>query len=149
MRVRDVMSREVETIDAGCAVALARDLMASRRIRHLIVLCGGRIAGVVSQHDIDRVDAAVPVGAVRDVMNGDVVTLSSDATLADAANLLRGRAVGCLPVIDRCRLVGIVTVSDLLDVMGRGGGHAHDRARPYVSRRQGPPKKRPREHART
>jgi acetoin utilization protein AcuB len=148
MRVRDVMSRDVETIDAGCASVLARELMRSRRIRHLVVLCGGRIAGVVSERDLDRVGADVPVGAVREVMTGDVVALPSAATLASAANLLRGRAIGCLPVIDGKRLVGIVTVSDLLDVMGRGGGHAHDRARPYVARRQGPPKKRSREHAR-
>jgi acetoin utilization protein AcuB len=149
MRVRDVMSTGVETIDAGCAVALARDLMKSRRFRHLVVLCGGRIAGVVSERDIDRVDASIPVGAVRDAMSRDVVTLASDATLADAAKLLRGHAIGCLPVLEGARLVGIVTVSDLLDVMGRGGGHAHDRARPYLARRQGPPKKRAREHART
>jgi len=136
MRVQDVMSRNVETVEAGASVAEARDVMKTRGIRHLVVRESGAITGVVSSHDVKTAD-----GVVADVMSRHVLTLPSNATLSDAANTLRGHAIGCLPVLDGKKLVGIVTISDLLEVMGKGGGRAHDRARPYLARRQGAPKK--------
>jgi CBS domain-containing protein len=53
-------------------------------------------------------------------MTRRVVTVPPATTLRKAANLMRGRSIGCLVVADRDRIVGIVTVADLLDLIGRG-----------------------------
>jgi acetoin utilization protein AcuB len=53
-------------------------------------------------------------------MTGRVVTVPPTTTVRQAANLMRGRSIGCLVVTDPTRIVGIVTVSDLLELLGQG-----------------------------
>ena len=96
-------------------------------IRHLVVKNGdSELVGSAlparprrgrAQHDFreNRV--------VADLMNTHVVTVGPEASVKEAANLMRGRTIGCLPVVKegpRNQLVGIVTVSDLLELLGRG-----------------------------
>jgi CBS domain-containing membrane protein len=52
-------------------------------------------------------------------MTAPVLTVDSATTIRRTANLMRGRSIGCVPVVDAGRLVGIVTVSDLLALLGR------------------------------
>jgi acetoin utilization protein AcuB len=141
MQVREIMTPDVETIEADATAQRARDLMKARRIRHLVVRRNARVVGVISESDVGGPRGSAPTGRVQDSMNRDVVTASSTTTLRDCANLLRGRADGCLPVVDDDRLVGVVTISDVLDALGRGATHLNERSRPYLPRRQGPPKK--------
>jgi CBS domain-containing protein len=117
MRVAEFMTRRVETVEERVPAPEAAERMRSSRMRHLVVVRGREIRGVVSDRDV--------VGAedrtVGDLMVEDPVLASPDDTLRRAANLLRGRRVGCLPVVDgRGRLVGIVTTTDILDLVGRG-----------------------------
>jgi CBS domain-containing protein len=60
------------------------------------------------------------IARVEDVMFRHVVTGTPDLTIREAANLLRGRTIGALPIFQSGRLVGLVTISDLLEVLGRG-----------------------------
>jgi CBS-domain-containing membrane protein len=53
-------------------------------------------------------------------MTSRVVTVGRHETIRVVANMMRGRTIGCMPVVDKDRLVGIVTVSDLLQLLGRG-----------------------------
>ncbi|CAN5899249.1 hypothetical protein BH11MYX2_BH11MYX2_11170 [soil metagenome] len=53
-------------------------------------------------------------------MTAHVVVAAPETTIKQAANLLRGRVIGCLPVVDGKTLVGIVTTTDLLELIGRG-----------------------------
>jgi CBS domain-containing protein len=53
-------------------------------------------------------------------MSSPVVTVAPRDTVRRVANLMRGRTIGCVPVLDGPHLVGIVTVSDLLELLGRG-----------------------------
>lgn len=118
MRLSDIMSEAVETIPPDAAVETAREQMRRQDVRHLVVIEGGAIAGVVSQHDLRRAERN---SAVRAVMSAPVVTAAARATVRQAANLLRGNHVSCLPVVDDDgRLAGMVTVSDLLDLIGKG-----------------------------
>jgi len=57
---------------------------------------------------------------VEDHMSRRVVTASPEMALRKAANLMRGRSIGCLPVLAEGQLVGIVTTTDLLELIGRG-----------------------------
>ena len=92
--------------------------MRRQDVGHLVVVEGGAIVGVLSQHDLRRAEG---MAAVRAVMSASAVTATPQTSLREAANLLRGNHVSCLPVLDgRGSLIGIVTVSDLLDLIGKG-----------------------------
>lgn len=117
MRLRDIMSEAVETVAAGATVAQAREQMRRQEVRHLVVMDRGSIAGVVSLHDLGRAPGAAKVSTV---MSGEVVTATLQTTLRRAANLLVGHDVSCLPILEGGRLIGMVTVSDLLDLIGKG-----------------------------
>src|SRR5919107_2950308 len=124
--VRDSMTREIVTLSpdetAGTALALCRE----RRIRHLPVLSGGRLIGVVSDRDLRSSTPALgdPARAaalqevlVQDVMATEVVSVHPDDPIEQAANTMRERRIGCLPVLDGDELVGIVTASDVMDAL--------------------------------
>jgi len=125
MRVQDVMTRHVETIDRQENAQVAYDSMKLKGIRHLVVKSDSELVGVLSQRDLgvpDQYDYREK-HRVAELMTTHVVTASPDMSLKQAANLMRGRTIGCLPVVEEgrpARLVGIVTVSDLLDLLGRG-----------------------------
>lgn len=121
MRVQDIMNTDVKVISASAAVSDARATMRANRIRHLIVQDGSNIVGVVSDRDFGIRSGDGERRRIEDVMTTGVVTAAPDMTIRRAANLFRGRSIGCLPVVgDRGRPVGIITTTDLLDLIGRG-----------------------------
>lgn len=118
MRLRDIMSEAVEVIAAEAPVDEARERMRQKDIRHLVVMEGGAIAGVISAHDLRREEGTT---AVRAAMSAPVVTATGQTSLRQAANLMRGNHVSCLPVLgERGDLIGMATVDDLLDLIGKG-----------------------------
>jgi CBS domain-containing protein len=122
MRVKDVMTKEVARISPSATADEAWRLMRERRIHHLVVTDGRRVVGVVSERDAGgRMGSTVRQNRrVGDLMTAPAVTVESDATIRKAANLMRGRSIGSLVVLDNDRSVGIITVSDLLELVGRG-----------------------------
>ncbi|MCS7171894.1 MAG: CBS domain-containing protein [Armatimonadetes bacterium] len=136
MLVQDVMTANPVTTAPQAPLQEALEQMQSLRVRHLPVVWGNRLVGVVTWTDILR--AALPPLAsgeadrppvlphnltVSEVMTREVITISPQATVEEAATLLRRHRIGCLPVLDREQLVGIVTKSDLFDALVylRGG----------------------------
>lgn len=121
MRLQDFMSRNVETITAEETVEAAYQRMRLHGIRHMVVMEGKSIVGVLSERDINNLSEAERMGnTVDDVMERNVVTARPEITVREAANMMRGRTIGCLPVVDNGKLVGIVTTTDLLDLLGQG-----------------------------
>lgn len=108
--------------------------MRAHRIHHLVVLDGRNVVGVVSDRDLGGVRGArIRAGrTVGELMASPVVTAETTMTVREAANKLRGRGIGCLPVMERGRLVGIVTVSDLLELIGRGVERPVPKARRWI-----------------
>lgn len=100
--------------------------MRAAGVPHLIVVEGGRVVGVVSNRDLGgRVGARRANGQgarVDGVMNRDVVSAEPEMTVRQAASRLRGRGAGCLAVLEEDELLGIVTTTDLLDLIGRAPG---------------------------
>jgi len=125
MRVGEVMTRGIKAIALTASIEDARSLMRLHGIHHLVVTKASRVVGVLSERDIGgrRGLAARAQGVVSDVMTEPVVTVEPTATVRQAANLMRGRSIGCLVVTKSNRTVGIVTVSDLLELVGRGVEH--------------------------
>lgn len=122
MRVQDVMTEDVETITPGSAAEDAWELMRRQGLHHVVVTRGSRVVGILSDRDAGgRRGTSVRRGRTAgELMTSHVVTVVPTTTVRQAANLMRGHSIGCVVVTDRERVVGIVTVSDLLDLLGRG-----------------------------
>lgn len=126
--VRDVMARDVTTLDINDKLTIANDVMQLGRIRHMPVLDGdGAIAGVLSQRDMFRGALARTLGYgqhaqqkllgtlfVKEVMTNDPETIGPDELLSEAARILYEKKIGCLLVVEAKKLVGILTESDFV-----------------------------------
>jgi acetoin utilization protein AcuB len=88
--------------------------MDEHRIRHLPVVTGGRLIGMVSDRDVRSAVAGPPGPGAGRIMTPDPVTVSPDTRIEHAARLMLDRRFGSLPVVDATTLVGIVTYTDLL-----------------------------------
>jgi CBS domain-containing protein len=133
------METRVDTVSPRTSVEAAMTRMRGRGIRHLVVMDDDQVVGVLSTRDIGRRPPAS--ASVADVMSPRPVTAAPSTTVRQAANLMRGRSLGCLPIVERGRLKGIVTVSDLLTLIGRGAERPMSRGvRPILARR-GPRRK--------
>jgi CBS domain-containing protein len=122
MRVQDVMTEGIKTIAPTAAAEDAWNMMRFNRIHHLVVTNGRRVLGVLSDRDAGgRRGASVRTNSVvADLMTAPAVTVEPTMTVRQAANVMRGRSIGCLVVVDSGHAIGIVTVSDLLELVGRG-----------------------------
>jgi len=130
MKVFEIMSDRVAAIEPTASAAAARQMMRSKGIHHLVVLRDGDLEGVISSGDIPDAATRGRRGgqAVEELMQTDVVTVGPNATVAKAANLMAGRSIGALVVTTRGQIAGIVTVSDLLRLVGQGAGRQPKRA---------------------
>jgi CBS domain-containing membrane protein len=104
------------------------------RIRHLPVVDGdGALAGIVSQRDLfhsgllralgygqHAKQKAMDLLALKEAMKTDVVTVSPDAPLAEAAKVMMERKIGCLVVVEGKRIVGILTEGDFVKLVAQG-----------------------------
>jgi len=122
MRLADIMSSPVETIDVDESAENAWNRMQSKKIHHLVVMKDGDAAGVISARDLSgpRGVALRWAGSVEELMSPQIVTAAPETTVREAANLLRGRNIGCLPILRGRKVVGIVTITDLIELVGRG-----------------------------
>lgn len=131
MRVADRMRRDVIPIEREASLRRAWRLMEEHRIRHLPVVEGRRLVGILTDRDIRQ--AVHPLGTPTDperdefldyipvgqVMRRRVVSVTLGAPLEEAARRLRHHRIGCLPVVeDRC-VVGILTSSDLIEALAQ------------------------------
>lgn len=134
MRIRDLMTRSPITTGPGTPVLDARQMMLQERIRHLLVVEGGRLLGIVTDRDI-RLNLPSPATSlsvweinhllskltVAQVMSKYVITVDPDRDVREAARLMLDEKIGALPVLDGGALVGIITETDLLRALVRGG----------------------------
>jgi acetoin utilization protein AcuB len=122
MRLWEIMSTAVKTATMRETADAAYTRMQMGGFRHLVVVEEGRVVGVLSTRDLGgRGGNAIRKGrTVGDVMTPHVITAHPDTTVREAANTLRGHTIGCLPVVEGKKLKGIVTVTDLLELVGRG-----------------------------
>ena len=117
--VRDWMSREPVTVTPEASI---EHVMRARGIRHLLVMDGERLAGIVSNRDVRRLllggEHSIPPSApVTRVMTESPVTVSPETPLTVAARELLDRKIGALPVVEGDRPIGILTKSDALEAL--------------------------------
>ena len=131
MRARDVMTTSVLSVTSNTPAPDAVQLMREKRIHHLLVKDGSARIGIVSDRDLGGRQAprATLEKTVGDVMTPHVVSVDANATPRQIANVMRGRSIGCVIVTEHGRTVGLITVSDLLDLLGRGAARPLSEAR--------------------
>jgi CBS domain-containing protein len=127
VKVRELMTREPLSVSIDTPVVDARRTMLDRRIRHLLVKDGGRLAGIVTDRDI-RLNLPSPATSlsvweinyllarmtVGSVMTAKVITVDSGRDAVEAARIMLDHKIGALPVVDAGTVVGIVTETDIL-----------------------------------
>jgi acetoin utilization protein AcuB len=141
IRLRDVMKEQVESTSPRESAESAWNRMRTRRIRHLVVMNAGKVIGVLSDRDVAGSGSLRRVETVGDVMSSPVVTGHPEMTLRAAANQLRGRSIGCLPILEDEKLVGIVTSTDLLEMLGKGVARPAAKGKRWILKGRGPRRK--------
>lgn len=142
MRLQEIMKSKVVTLPAEASEDEAFELMRRGRIHHIVVVRGGNVVGVVSDRDLDVSTTRFRIKrTVGDVMAPSLVVANGRTTVREAANLMRGRTIGCLPVVEDGRLAGIVTVSDLLTLIGKGAERPVNQTKRWVMKGRGPRRK--------
>jgi len=115
--VREVMTRSPVTVPASAPIQEAARQMRDQAIGDVIVLKDGAICGIVTDRDITvravaegRDPKSTPVG---DICTEGLATVTPDASVAEAVELMRSKAVRRLPVVEGGKPIGIVSIGDL------------------------------------
>jgi len=132
-QLSEIMNRDLVTVDKQASLRRARRILDQHRIRHLLVVDGKRLVGIVTDRDLRQAapSSKSPLTIserqefmdelkVLEVMSRKLITASSTTTIREAAKVMVSEKIGCLPVVDGNQLVGIVTQADLLEMLVRG-----------------------------
>ncbi len=127
MLVRELMQRDVITLSVDATLDLAEGLMRVDRVRHIPVLSGKSVAGLVSERDLLRAAVSsfleMEPGAraewlgqipVADVMTREVLVAHPEAPIDSAVDMMLNERIGCLPVVEDGELVGLLSETDCL-----------------------------------
>jgi CBS domain-containing membrane protein len=126
VHVSDIMTREVISVQVDHSIHLASGVMQLKHIRHLPVLDGDSLAGLITHRDLLQAQATVlatPYDARREtsvsipvskIMRTNVWTVAPNTPILEAARIILDHKFGCLPVVDNGRLVGIATEVDFI-----------------------------------
>ena len=135
MRIRDVMTKNPITVDSETLVLDAQKIMKENNIRRLPVVDNGNLVGIVTQHDllqaspspatslsIHELNYLLAKMKVKEVMKKNPFTLSPDTPFEEALRIGQDRKIGSFPVMDKGKLVGIITESDTVRFLTRALG---------------------------
>jgi acetoin utilization protein AcuB len=116
MKIRNWMVKNVVTIHRDSLSAEALSLMKKYSIRHIPVVEGDQLVGLVTENDLRQVMISSLLDSIRvdQIMIKNPVTIGPKDSLEEAARLIYRFKVGGLPVVEKGRLVGIITIPDIL-----------------------------------
>ena len=121
------MGKSLVTVSVSERLSTVEDIMTLGHVRHMPVVQGGKLVGVVSERDLLRASLSVlsehrgaerraflHVVEIARVMSAPPIVIGPDATLDEAALVMAEKKIGCLPVVDGDNLLGMVTETDVL-----------------------------------
>ncbi|MFB0508535.1 MAG: CBS domain-containing protein [Thermodesulfobacteriota bacterium] len=127
MRVRDIMTENPLTVDSETSIVDAKKIMKKNNIRRLPVVDKGKLVGMVTQRmileaspspatslSIHELHYLISKMKVKEIMVKNPITISPDTTFEEALLLGQEKRIGAFPVVDKEKLVGITTESDLV-----------------------------------
>lgn len=119
--IRKYMTTTPHTVRPGMMLAEAHKIMRQHNIRHLPVLDGGELTGMISERDLRMVEAFKDVDPekvpVSDAMSTEVYTVSPDSPLDEVAREMAGKKYGSAVVMQNGHVVGVFTAVDGLDAL--------------------------------
>jgi acetoin utilization protein AcuB len=135
MLVQDVMQTKLHTVTPATSLPDALRLTSQRGVRHLPVLDGDRLVGILSDRDLKRAMASSATSLetrelnylldrlrVEEIMTRTVITIGRMFPIEDAARLMAQEKIGALPVTEEGQLIGLVTETDVLRLFVRAMG---------------------------
>tara|TARA_R110000764_G_scaffold213522_2_gene299887 strand:+ start:89 stop:520 length:432 start_codon:yes stop_codon:yes gene_type:complete len=129
--VSSIMTTSVISLNAKDTLETAESLFKENNIRHIPVLEGSKVIGMLSYNDLLRISFADAIGddeqdvdtvvynmfTIEQVMTKNLVTVTSTTTIKEVAEILSKREFHALPVVDNNNLVGIITTTDLINFL--------------------------------
>lgn len=126
--ISKIMTQHLYTLNLSDTLQKAQSMMSQFNIRHLPVLDGGKLVGIISLTDLNRLSFATDLGdsegdvdsavfdmlSIRQVMKSDPHVVQSNETVLDVAKQLTAEEFHALPVVENEKLVGIVTTTDVI-----------------------------------
>lgn len=124
--ISEIMTKQVHYIDINDSVINARNLLDKYEVNHLPVMENGNLVGMLSSNDLKQVQYLCDyIGerleestifkslSIEELMTENVKAISTDGTIAEAAEIFSNASFQSLPVLENDELVGIVTTKDL------------------------------------
>lgn len=125
--VRDIMSHTIVTISADDRLSTVEDIMTLGQVRHMPVVRAGRLVGVVSERDLLRASlsnlsefaheqrrAFLQAVEIKRVMSTPPIVIDPGSSVEEAALVMAEKKIGCLPVLEDDKVVGMLTETDVL-----------------------------------
>jgi acetoin utilization protein AcuB len=130
MLVRDIMSKDLTTLQEDEFLLDATLIFSRASLRHVPILRDKQLVGVVTERDLKHYSPSVLSGIspaeynrlmattpLSKIMTRELITVEPNASVFEALHLLRDRRIGCLLVVENGELKGIVTTTDMLRVL--------------------------------
>jgi len=124
---REIMMGSPVTLTPDDTLDLANDVISLGRIRHIPVMDGGKLVGLLSERDLigaaaNRIfglkqksrSALLKTELIKNVMKKRVVTVAPETPIKELARLMAEKKIGCVPVVDNGTLVGLITTTNVL-----------------------------------
>ena len=130
MLVRDYMTTEVTSLQESDTLLDATMVFVRSTLRHLPILRGKILVGIVTERDVKQYAPSILSGISSEeynrvmettplarVMTRDPLTMRPEQPVAEAAQLLTTKRIGCLPVVENGELMGIITTTDMMKLL--------------------------------
>ena len=135
MFVKDIMAKKVISIEYDKTVLDACNKYREHRVGSLVVVNAGVIVGIITERDIiERVvvkQKNPKKTKVEDIMSKNIITIHASAKIEQAAELMRKHKIKKLPVLLNNEFAGIITVTDLANIMPNVTKTLADKSRPF------------------
>ena len=121
--VKDIMKTSVISVDSSMTVKDVAEMMDDAEVGGVVVMENNIATGIITERDIVRRIVAKNKGystKLKDVMSTPLITVNSDETIWELAQLMKVKKIHRVPVTNQDKLVGIVTTSDLARICSVG-----------------------------
>ena len=112
MKISEIMNKAI-AVDSDISLKEAAKIMSDRNIGSLIVLKNDKIAGIITEKDVIKNISSLGK-KISSVMSKNVITANHDESLDNAALMMTEKRIKRLPVVDRGKLVGMITATDII-----------------------------------
>ena len=117
----DAKDPEIIAIGASTSVLDAIKLMAEKAVGSLLVMDGDELVGIVTERDYARKviikGRSSETTEVGEIMTAEVVTATTDQTVPNCMSVMTERRIRHLPVVEDCRVIGMISIGDLVQAI--------------------------------